>query len=112
MNSMKKLSFILVLFALIMVSTQCQKEEEEKDTTAPVITLNGSNPMNVNKGSAFVDPGAKAIDDKDGDISNSIKVTGTVDTSTEGIYELKYNVEDAAGNAADEKTRTVKVMVF
>jgi len=112
MNSMKKLSFILLLFSLIMVSTQCQKEEEEKDTTAPVITLNGSNPMNVNKGSTFVDPGATASDDKDGDISDKIKADDNVDTSVEGTYYVKYNVSDAAGNKAAEQTREVRVMIF
>jgi len=109
---MKRFSFILVLMAIVLVSTQCKKEEEEKDTTPPVITLKGSNPMNVDKGSTWVDPGAKATDDTDGDISDKIKVTGTVDTNIEGVYKLKYNVSDAAGNAAEEKTRSVRVMVF
>ncbi len=79
------------------------------DTTAPVITLNGSADMTVAQGSTFTDPGATASDDVDGDISSQIVVTGSVDTSTVGDYVLRYNVSDNAGNAAQEKARTVHV---
>ncbi|MBD3789469.1 MAG: DUF5011 domain-containing protein, partial [Campylobacterales bacterium] len=56
------------------------------DTTPPVITLNGANPMSVNKGAAFVDPGASATDDVDGSVD--VKVSGTVNTNTVGTYTL------------------------
>ncbi len=108
---MKKIKFVFVLAVVLMLSTQCNKDED-KDTTAPIITLNGSNPLMVNKGSTFVDPGAVAIDDTDGDISSNIVVSGQVDTNIEGTYLLDYNVIDAAGNAAERKQREVKVMIF
>ena len=101
------------MVSILALSTQCKKEEEEKpDTTPPVITLIGNNPLMVDKGTTFVDPGAVATDDKDGDISDQVSVDGTVDTSIEGTYFLKYNVSDAAGNKADELMREVRVMVF
>ena len=110
---MKKLGSILLVLIVLSLSTQCKKEEEkDTDTTAPTITLKGANPQFVNKGTAYVDPGYTADDDVDGDISNEVKVSGTVDVNTEGTYELKYNVADKAGNNADEKSRTVKVLVF
>ena len=79
------------------------------DTIAPEITLNGSNPMSVDLGSTFSDPGATAMDNVDGNISANIVVTGSVDTSKSGTYEVKYNVTDAAGNPAAEVIRTVTV---
>ena len=79
------------------------------DTTAPVITLNGSATMNLTVGDSFTDPGATATDNVDGDISGNIVVTGSVDTSTAGTYTLNYNVSDAAGNAATRVSRTVNV---
>jgi len=109
---MKKLGPILLVLIILSLSTQCKKEEEDKDTTAPTITLKGANPQFVDKGTAYVDPGYTADDDVDGDISNDVKVSGTVDVNTEGTYKLKYNVSDKAGNNADEKSRTVKVMIF
>ena len=80
------------------------------DTTAPVITLLGDNPMTIEVGSTFTDPGATALDVGDGDLTSSIVVTGSVDTSTLGTYTLTYNVSDASGNVADPVTRTVNVV--
>ncbi|WP_452603186.1 immunoglobulin-like domain-containing protein [Pontimicrobium sp. MEBiC06410] len=80
------------------------------DLTAPVITLNGDAMMNVIVGTSFTDPGATATDNTDGDISASIVVGGDmVDTNTVGTYVITYDVSDAAGNAADQVTRTVEV---
>ena len=81
------------------------------DTTAPVITLVGSAEMTVEAGDTFTDPGATASDTVDGDLSGSIATGGdTVDTLVPGDYVITYNVSDAAGNDADEKTRTVHVV--
>lgn len=78
------------------------------DTTAPVITLVGDNPMAVELGSSFTEPGATAIDDRDGDISTNITVTGSVDPNTAGTYTLDYSVSDSTGNPTTV-TRTVNV---
>lgn len=80
-----------------------------EDTEAPVITLLGDAEMMLTVGDSFTDPGATALDNKDGDISANITVTGTVDAATVATYTLAYNVSDAAGNAAVEMTRTVIV---
>ncbi|XID90412.1 S-layer homology domain-containing protein [Paenibacillaceae bacterium WGS1546] len=79
------------------------------DNTAPVIRLNGPNPMRVQLNGEFTDPGATASDLQDGDISSAITVTGAVYTHTAGIYKLDYNVKDTAGNAAATVTRNVEV---
>ena len=78
------------------------------DTTPPVITLNGSSTIQLNVGDTWTDPGATATDETDGDITSSITVNGTVDTSTVGTYTLTYSVADAASNTAS-LTRTVVV---
>jgi hypothetical protein len=80
------------------------------DTTAPVITLVGDNPQELTVGDAYVELGATATDDTDGDISVSIVTDASaVDTATAGSYSVTYNVSDAAGNAATEVVRTVTV---
>lgn len=80
------------------------------DTVPPVITLKGNNPDTADVKVSYNDPGAEALDNVDGDITDDIVETGNVDVNTFGEYSLKYNVSDEAGNAADEKTRTVWVV--
>lgn len=80
------------------------------DITAPVITLIGDNPQEINNGDAYTEQGATATDDVDGDISTNIVIdSSAVDTSVDGSYTVTYDVSDAAGNAAAQVTRTVNV---
>ena len=46
------------------------------DTTPPVLTLIGQNPVN---GSVYVDPGATAIDNRDGNITGNVQRTISVE---------------------------------
>ena len=80
-----------------------------EDTTAPVITLVGASAINLNVGDTYNEQGATATDDFDGNITSSIVITGTVDTSTAGTYFVQYNVSDSSGNAATEVVRTINV---
>ena len=81
------------------------------DTTAPVITLNGANPQVIEVFSPYVELGASALDNYDGDITGSIVIdTSAVDTTTLGSYWVTYDVTDGNGNAAVQRTRTVNVV--
>ena len=80
------------------------------DTVAPVITLNGASILNLNVGDTYVEQGATASDNIDGNLTSSIVNTGVVNTNTAGTYFVNYNVSDAAGNAATQVTRTVNVI--
>jgi len=82
------------------------------DSTPPVITLNPSGSsinMVLDVNAPFIDPGATAQDNHDGDISAQIVTGGTVDTSSPGTYFVTYDVSDSAGNAAEQKQRRVEV---
>jgi len=82
-----------------------------QDTVAPVITLNGANPMVVGFGTVFTDPGATASDGCAGNLTSAIVVTGSVDTNTVGFYALTYTVSDPSGHT-DTKVRTVEVSPY
>jgi hypothetical protein len=111
---MKKLTYIIgiILIASFTTFISCKKKDKEKDVTAPVITLKGVGSVNTQLDSVYNDAGATAIDDVDGDISANITVTSTVNIHVLGTYTVKYDVSDAAGNAATEVTRVVVVKVF
>lgn len=87
-----------------------QVEITNIDREKPVITLNGQAKMSLMIGSDFIDPGALAVDNLDGDLTEQIAVTGEVNPLVAGEYTLQYNVTDTAGNAADEVVRIVTVL--
>jgi hypothetical protein len=88
-------------------SVECQTV----DTTAPVITLLGSNPVDLNVGDTYVEPGATALDETDGDVSGNIVIDNSaVNTAVAGSYAITYNVTDASGNAASEVLRYINVI--
>ena len=77
------------------------------DTTKPVIALIGANPQLVANGGVYTDLKATVTDNVDA--SREITGTGTVNTTLAGDYTITYNTSDAAGNAAIQVTRTVRV---
>ncbi|HED16874.1 MAG TPA: DUF5011 domain-containing protein, partial [Gammaproteobacteria bacterium] len=82
------------------------------DSTAPVISLLGTSPVNVTVGTSYADAGATATDDVDGDITSSIVTVNPVNSAVIGTYTVTYNVSDTAGNAAAQVTRTINVVAL
>lgn len=79
------------------------------DTVPPVLELTGDTSPTVEAGTPYVDPGYTASDLRGTTVITLIAVvTGSVDTSTLGVYTLTYSVTDTGGNTV-EKTRAVTV---
>jgi sugar lactone lactonase YvrE len=76
------------------------------DTVAPVIHVNGANPMTVECHTTFTDPGATATDTCAGSVP--VSSSGTVDANTPGTYEIHYTASDGTHTA--NATRTVNVV--
>lgn len=81
----------------------------ESDNVKPVITLVGASTISLLVGNTYNEQGAIAIDNKDGDITARITITGVVDTSTKGTYYRYYDVSDVNGNKANTITRIINV---
>jgi len=65
---------------------------------APVITLNGASAINdLLLDSNYVDAGATAIDEEDGELTAMMLVTSDVNTSVPGRYWVIYSVTDSSG---------------
>ncbi len=85
---------------------------KEADKTAPVITIKGDKTIELEEGATYVDEGATALDNYDGDLTSEIsriiefvaegttqKVkVGQVDTSKVGTYTITYSVVDSNKN--------------
>ena len=82
-----------------------------EDNTKPIITLTGDNPQTIYFGMAYTELNATATDAVDGDLIGSIVIdSSAVNTNAVGQYTVAYDVTDTAGNAAEQKTRTVRVI--
>lgn len=86
-----------------------KKKAVQKDDEGPAITLNGDESVYVLLHDRYVDAGAKAIDNYDGDLTSEIAISGEVDTDKEGEYTLTYSVKDKSGN---ESSKIRKVYVY
>jgi len=82
----------------------------QPDITKPVIVLSGNPSVTIEVLGNYVDAGATATDNVDGNITAKIVTVNTVNTAKLGAYTVTYNVSDAAGNAADPVVRNVKVV--
>jgi len=80
------------------------------DRIDPEIELLGEASVNIPAGQGYLDPGATAVDDIDGDITDKIVVSGTVKPTVVGTQTITYSVTDRAGNLATAR-RTVVVGV-
>ncbi len=75
--------------------------------TPPTITLVGANPANLTVGQSWVEPGATANDLEDGNITNNIVITGTVNVNVVGTYPLVYTVTDSGGLSASTTRQVI-----
>eukprot|EP01137_Pigoraptor_chileana_P037331 Opistho-2@34264 len=78
------------------------------DVTSPVVELKGTSTVVIEQFGTYKDDGAIATDNKDGDVSSAISVSGSVNTGLAGDYELTFSATDAAGNVGSV-TRLVSV---
>ena len=77
------------------------------DTTAPEIIVSGGD-IQHEQGTEYVDLGATAADNIDGDVTSNIAVSGSIDVNVAGTYTVTYEVSDTVGNSS-LATRTVTV---
>lgn len=80
------------------------------DTSPPIITLSGSDAVAILVGTEYIDAGATATDDVDGNLNAQLIVSNDLDINVLGTYTYKYNVVDSANNQAIEVTREVNVV--
>ena len=81
-----------------------------QDTTPPVISLVGDASVTVVLGGSYTEQGTTVTDNVDGNLNANVQVGGdVVNPGVIGTYSIKYNVSDAAGNAAATVSRTIVV---
>lgn len=114
--------FLFFLFVLLSISGCNGKTNDSSNpatrtvstivlngrNSSPVIVLNGTNPMEIAVGAAYIEPGATALDTEDGTLP--VTVSGSVDTTTPGVYVITYRAVDSEGLSVSV-TREVHVIL-
>jgi hypothetical protein len=99
---MKLINYILIFFVAV-VFIGCAKEEvtetdtevgHSKVTFFPLLSLKGATHMAVPVGGTFTDPGSTATE---AGAPITATVSGTVNTSTPGVYRLTYTATNKDG---------------
>lgn len=103
-----KVGSYTLTYTLIYKGTTTTLERTVKVNESVKLTLIGKATVYLPKGSTYTDVGAKAVDKKDGDISDKIVVDNKVDINTPGEYEIKYSIK----KDNQEVTVTRKIIVF
>ena len=90
-------------------STVLTKNIKYEDTIVPKLELVGDSNITIYTGSNYNEAGYSAVDNCDGDITSSVKVSNGVNVGVPGTYEIKYEVVDKSNNKGEAK-REVKVI--
>ena len=77
-----------------------QRAVNYDDPIPPELTLTGEREITVYLGRNYNDPGYKAVDNFDGDITQWVKAEGSVDIHIPGVYTVTYSVTDTFGNTS------------
>ena len=103
-----KLLLTLLIVSLISIIIYL-KFIKNNSIEIPKITLNGKNIITLYQGQTYQEPGYKATDEKDGNITKKVKITGQVNTNKIGTYELIYTVTNSKKESA-KAHRFIKVI--
>jgi hypothetical protein len=82
-------------------------ENTTHDEDFPVITLTGGDTIYIEETAEWKDPGFKAEDKTDGNITDKVQISGTVKTTPNTWYTITYTVSDKSMNITT-KSRYVK----
>ena len=102
---MKPISKLFFFILLVLSIISCK----DQDLTDPSLTLLGNASILVPYGNSYIDPGAKAIDNEDGDISSNIIVSGKPSGFEAGKFIINYKVSDKAKNFPPDIQRDVTI---
>lgn len=100
-----KKTYLLLLISIAISLSACFK----LDKNPPQIFLNGSLQVQIPINAKYIEPGFKATDDRDGDLTYLVEVSDSVNTELANFYFIYYNVTDASGNKAKQVNRIVEV---
>lgn len=77
------------------------------DKEKPNITLNGEEEIILDFNTKYIEPGFKAVDNYDGDLTNNVSIKNNVNEKKAGTYEITYKAKDSSGNVSVKKRKVI-----
>ena len=108
---MRKIFYCILMGGLLLgTATSCEDSVEDlsKVTYFAELNLKGDDFVKISLGETYTEPGYEATENGE-DISDRVKVTGNVDNTTTGFYNLVYSVANVDGFSVS-KSRQVMVV--
>ena len=90
---MKKIVFLIVLMSLFLLVVLFKDKKQSNEY--PTIELKGNNIINIKINEEYKEPGYKALDFKDGNITDKVKIKNNIDYNSPGTYEITYEVTNS-----------------
>jgi len=93
MKNIKTLCFLILAFGLLI---SCSNEAEigSSITIYPILTINGDDIVLINRGTTYVESGAKATA---GTANLPVKTSGMVNSNVIGVYKVTYEAFNSDG---------------
>lgn len=108
---MRKIFYCILMGGLLLgTATSCEDSVEDlsKVTYFAELNLKGDDFVKISLGETYTEPGYEATENGE-DISERVKVSGSVNSTTPGFYNLVYSVANVDGFSVS-KTRQVMVV--
>ena len=83
------------------------RKRSYEDNETPTIELKGSSEIILSKDTEYKEPGYRAKDNCDGDLTDKVIINGNVDTSKPGEYIITYTVSDGIGNNTSVERKVI-----
>jgi hypothetical protein len=107
-TNMKYRSLLIIALIFVIGTLGCKKEE---DTQGPTVSILGKTSDRVLYPKQYVDPGATATDDVDGDVSSTVVAHNSIDYNNPNTnYDIYYTAKDKAGNEGSSGQRLVMLI--
>ncbi len=95
-------------YSFLLYKVKKVRKVTVSDLSGPELILEGDKSLSITIDTEYKEPGYKAEDKLDGDVTDKVEVTNNIDIHTLGDYEVIYEVSDSSGNKTKE-VRQVKV---
>jgi hypothetical protein len=104
LNNLLKLQLHIVVIVIAFIFISCKKDKK-----SPVLNLIGDAKLEIRYDSIALDPGAEAIDETDGNITNNIisDWSTKVNIKQRASYHVAYKVADKRANESQAKREVI-----